>query len=225
MLGIIGAMDVEVAGIKKLLKIDKEVEKASLVFYIGKHNNCDIVLVRSGIGKVNASMCAQILIDYFHVDKIINVGVAGGMANCLEIGDIVVSTDLIQHDFDTTDFGYEPGAIAGLDIRFFEADKHLIEAATKTSLPKHKIHKGRIASGDQFISKLEQKHKIIEMCNAYACEMEGAAIAHVCHLNKIPFVVIRSISDTCDTHQTYEEMVEMAAENSTQIILSTLNNL
>lgn len=221
--GIIGAMEEEVAALKEKIVIDEVKEYASLEFYIGKMYEKDIVVVRCGIGKVNAAVCTQIMIDKFGVDMIINTGVAGAVSNELNIADIVVSSDALQHDMDATGFGYKVGEIPRMDVSCFKADEKLIELAKKASSNKiadHKVFVERIVSGDQFVSDMKIKERLIKDFNGFCTEMEGAAIAHVCHLNKIPFVIIRSISDKADNsaETNFEEFTQIAADNSTKII-------
>ncbi|GKX30210.1 5'-methylthioadenosine/S-adenosylhomocysteine nucleosidase [Vallitalea longa] len=221
--GIIGAMEEEVAALKEKIVIDEVKKYASLEFYSGKMYDKDIVVVRCGIGKVNAAVCTQIMIDKFGVDMIINTGVAGAVSNKLNIADIVVSSDALQHDMDATGFGYKVGEIPRMDVSCFKADEKLIELAKKASSNKiadHKVFVERIVSGDQFVSDMKVKERLIEDFNGFCTEMEGAAIAHVCHLNKIPFVIIRSISDKADNsaETNFEEFTQIAADNSTKII-------
>ena len=229
-IGIIGAMDEEVDILVELMDIKETVEKASLKFYKGTIEGKDIVLVRCGIGKVNAALCTQILISEFEVDAVVNTGVAGALHSDLDVYDIVISTDAIQHDFDTTVFGDKKGMIPRMDNSIFVADERLVEAAYKSSIEEvktHKVVKGRVVSGDIFISSKELKDELVKEFDAYCGEMEGAAIAHVCSLNKTPFVVIRAMSDKADGSAdiTYEEFVKDAAHNSKDIVLNMLKSL
>ena len=207
--GIIGAMESEVRALCDEL-INKEiVEYAGLNFSIGFLKGKEVVIVKSGIGKVNAALCAQALILKFGVTKIINTGIAGAFAKGLEVFDFVVSTAAVFHDFDTTAFGYKIGQVPGLP-EVFAADEKLADAAIvafgKTEFAKqHKVIKGIVASGDQFISDSSTK-KTIQQNFAPACvEMEGCAIAQTCYLNKVPFVIVRCMSDMADdtVEQTY----------------------
>ncbi len=229
-IGIIGAMDEEVDILVELMDIKEKIEKASLKFYKGTIEGKDIVLVKCGIGKVNAALCTQILISEFNVDAVVNTGVAGALHQDLDVYDIVISTDAIQHDFDTTAFGDKKGMIPRMDNSIFVADERLVEAAYKSSVEEtktHKVVKGRVVSGDIFISSKELKDELVKEFDAYCGEMEGAAIAHVCSLNKIPFVVIRAMSDKADGSAdiTYEEFVKDAAHNSKDIVLNMLKSL
>lgn len=229
-IAIIGAMDEEVDILRDLMDIEETIEKASLKFYVGKLEGKEVVLVRCGIGKVNAALCAQILISEFKVDAVVNTGVAGALNNELDVYDIVISTDAIQHDFDTTVFGDKKGMIPRMDNSIFVADEKLINAAyesSKEEIKTHKVLKGRVLSGDIFISNKELKDELVKEFNGYCGEMEGAAIAHVCYVNHTPFVVIRAMSDKADgsADVTYEEFVGQAAHNSKDIVLRMLKNL
>lgn len=231
-IGIIGAMELEVSTLKSLMEIEKTVKKASLTFYEGKLEGKDIVLVQCGIGKVNSALCAQILISEFNVDAIVNTGVAGAIHSSLDVNDIVISTDAIQHDMDATAFGYKKGQIPQMENSTFVADERLVNAAYDSSLDQakdkdFKIVKGRVVSGDIFISSKELKEELENDFNAYCGEMEGAAIAHACYLNNIPFVIIRAMSDKADgsANVTYDEFVIEAAENSKDIVLRMLKAL
>lgn len=222
-IGIIGAMDEEVAYIKEKMDVITVKIMLGLDFVVGRMAGKNIVIVRSGIGKVNAAICAQVLVDHFAVDYIINTGVAGAIYKELAIGDIVISADAVQHDMDTSVFGDAIGTIPRMPESIFKADEELIKIAMEagTTLSSHaKIILGRIASGDQFISTTEGKNKIWNTVKGYCAEMEGGAIAHTCYLNKIPFVIIRSISDNADkqAEMSYEEFVSVAAQNSAELV-------
>ena len=214
-------MDEEITGLKAKMELKGTKELAGCEFYEGLLHERDIVLVKSGIGKVNAAVCTQALIGEYGVDCVINTGAAGSMAPGVGIGDVVISTDLVQHDYDTSTFGDDViGTIPRLGKRFFEADEGLISAAYSASHKGIKLHKGRIATGDQFIADRERKDRIKSIFAPLCVEMEGAAIAHACYLNKVPFVVIRSISDNSDgdADLSFEKFVHMAAENSSRIV-------
>jgi len=199
-IGIIGAMDEEIALMKEASQVVAAKNILGMDFYIAKYSEKNIVIVKSGIGKVNAAVCAQVLIDHFAVDCIINVGVAGAVNKKLKIGDIVISTDTVEHDMDASELGDPVGTIPRMDKSFFEADEELIKIAIKASesFENCNVYTGRIASGDQFISSSQQKQRLHDLFGAYCAEMEGAAIGHTCYLNKLPFLIIRSISDNAD---------------------------
>lgn len=228
-IGIIGAMDEEVAFMKELAEIVSVKNMLGLDFYIGKYSGNSVIIVKCGIGKVNAAACTQALIDHFGVDCVINVGVAGAIYKELNIGDIVVSTQAIQHDMDVTPLGDPLGVIPRMDTSVFKADEELIKKAVEagSKLEGQTVFTGPVASGDQFIASSEAKNKIWNHFKAYCAEMEGAAIAHVCHLNKMPFVVIRSISDKADEQadMSFEEFTKIAVKNSSVILENMLNNI
>lgn len=228
-LGIIGAMDEEIESILSLLKIERKETKAKMEFSLGEYSGNQLVVVRSGIGKVNAAICAQILVDDFKVDKIINVGIAGGTKENVMPGDVVIAESLVQHDMDTTYFGDEIGQIPRLGVFEIKSDKELVLLAKKICDIKnsHSSFVGRVVSGDQFVHECERLKWLNEKFGALACEMEGASIAQVCYLNNVPFVVIRSISDNAilGIHMDYEKFKSVAIENSTNIIMGMLKCL
>lgn len=228
-IGIIGAMEEEIINIKSQIDIISTKNIVGLDFYMGKMFGNSVVLVRSGIGKVNAAICAQILIDLYAVDYIINVGVAGAINKDLDIGDVVISSDAVHHDFDTTVFGDAIGTIPRMKESNFKADEELIKLAVKAGEKENnkKVIVGRIASGDQFISTPEAKNKIWNNFKAACTEMEGAAIAHVCSLNKIPFVIIRSISDKAEegSNDNYEQFFRESAKISAKIVENIIEML
>lgn len=228
-IGIIGAMDEEIEILKREMYIVDIQKIAGMEFFSGNLYNNNIILVRCGIGKVNAAMCTQILISNFNVTHIINTGVAGAIQDDLNVGDIVISTDVIEHDFDATNFGYKLGEIPRLDTYIFPADKSLIDIAIQASNHediKHKATKGRILSGDVFVASPEKKDHLWKNFEGYCTEMEGAAIGHACYLNKIPFVIIRAISDKADgtAHINFSEFLHEAAKNSSNIVKYILKN-
>ena len=224
-IGIIGAMEIEIEHLRSLMGENiTKTEAGSLLFIEGKIHGNDVVLVRSGIGKVNAALCAQRLILQFGCTNIINTGIAGAMAHGLGVMDFVVSSDCVYHDMDATGFGYKVGQIPQMSVYSFEADKKMIEVCKKAFAESeeskgHKMIEGRIATGDQFISEKSLKSKIAENVNPACVEMEGAAIAHACYLNKIPFVVLRCMSDMADdlSSNGYEFNEKIAAELSAKI--------
>ena len=223
MLGIIGAMEIEVNRIKEQMEDVSVTDKAGMSFFEGKWNGNDVVVVRSGIGKVNAAVCAQILTDTFHADAIINTGIAGSLKNEINIGDIVLSTDAIQHDMDAQGFGYAPGVIPQMEVSDFQADEKLIELAKKCCAevcPDIQVFTGRVVSGDQFISDKKKKEWLSSQFEGLCAEMEGAAIAQAAYLNHVPFLIIRAISDKADDSATmdYPEFEAMAAENSVKLL-------
>lgn len=228
-IGIIGAMEIEIISLKEKIDVISAKNIIGLDFFIGKMNGNNVVLVRSGVGKVNAAICTQILIDMFAVDYVINIGVAGAISKELEIGDIIISEDCVQHDFDTSALGDEPGFISGIDITYFHADPELIkisvEAADKLSAVR--VVTGRIASGDHLVMDSEMKAKIWNRFKAVCVEMEGAAVAHAAYANRIPFVVIRSISDKADNSSAadYDKFVKSSAVMASNIVKEIIENL
>lgn len=234
-IGIIGAMDLEIEKLTKKEMISEEIiTRAGMQFHVGKIGNTDTVIVKSGVGKVNAAICAQILADCFGVTHLINTGIAGSLDHNINIGDIVVSVDAMYHDMDVTVFGYEPGVIPQMGtphgLKNFPADPALRAAAVsacRQAVPEIGIYEGRIVSGDQFICTVEQKHRIVDTFHALCTEMEGAAIAHAAYVNKIPFVILRAISDKADEEAdvTYETFEHQAAENCAKLVAHMVRSL
>ena len=206
-LGIIGAMPEEVSALKQSMSDVKVSEIACMDFFEGKIGGRDAVVVQCNMGKVNAAVCAQLLISKFDVECIINTGVAGSLDAKINIGDIVVSTEAVQHDYDLTPIGGQPGEILDYGITAFKADEKLVryavDAVKKTS-PAVRAFEGRICSGDQFIASRQQKEKIVSTFGGLCCEMEGAAIAQIAYLNHVPFLIIRAISDKADHTATVD---------------------
>ena len=199
--GIIGAIDEEVTSLQKALSDAKITSIGGMDFYEGVLDGESVVIVKCGMGKVNAGNCAQLLISAFGVNRIINTGVAGSLDASIDIGDIVVSTDAVQHDFDLTPLGYAPGELEGIGSLSLPADPDMRKSAVNAVLlcaPEVHVFEGRVCTGDQFISTAEQKEAIIAAFGGLCCEMEGGAIAQICVQNKIPFVIIRAISDKTD---------------------------
>ena len=226
-IGIIGAMEVEVAILKEKMEDVRIIKKASMDFYEGILAGKKVVVVRYGIGKVNAGICAQILADVFSVDAIINTGIAGSLNKNINIGDIVLSTDVVQHDMDATGFGYRKGQIPQMPVFFFNADDNLRRLAAevcKEVNPDIQVFEGRIASGDQFVCDQDVKNRIVSEFSAYATEMEGAAIGQAAYLNEIPFLVVRAISDKADgsAQMDYSEFEKAAVDHSVRLTLNML---
>ncbi|MBH1941033.1 5'-methylthioadenosine/adenosylhomocysteine nucleosidase [Mobilitalea sibirica] len=225
-LGIIGAMEEEVNILKSRMQEPKVKRIASMDFYEGLLEGKPVVVVQSGIGKVNAAICTQILADHYQIEAVINTGVAGSLRNEIDIADIVLSTDALQHDMDATGFGYEVGVIPRMEKSVFVSDPELLAMAKEVcreELSNLGVHTGRIVSGDQFISDSEKKEWLVKQFNGYCTEMEGAAIAQTASLNQIPFLIIRAISDKADhsAEMSYKEFEELAIKN-TVILLNGL---
>lgn len=212
-IGVIGAMEEEVSSLIHQMEDAESKTIAGMTFYRGTLWNQQTVVVKSGVGKVNMAVCTQILVDVYEVDMLINTGVAGGLYKDINVGDIVISSDAIQHDMDVTGLGYERGVIPDMETSVFQADTELVEIAKEACEivnPEIQCFVGRVVSGDQFISANEVKKDLVETFNGYCAEMEGAAMAQVAVLNHVPFVVIRAISDKADdsakvSYQTFEE--------------------
>ena len=226
-IGIIGAMEEEVAVLKQEMDIEETVDYASMQFCKGTLCGKNVVIVRSGIGKVNAAICAQILADKFNVDVLINTGIAGSLDAAIDIGDMVISTDLVEHDMDATIFGDPLGQDPRMDKFSFPAEANLIEkavAANEEANPDIKTFTGRIVSGDQFVSSAEVKEKLVKNFQAKCTEMEGAAIAHAAYLNKVSCVIIRAISDKADNSATmdYPTFEKKAIEHSVRLVRNLL---
>lgn len=230
MLGIIGAMSQEVANLKDAMSEVTVNRIAAMDFYQGKIGGREVVVVRSGIGKVNAAICSQILADHYHVTRIINTGIAGSLRNEINIGDIVLSKDTIQHDMDATGFGYPVGQIPQMDKSVFEGDTEMIQAAKECCakvVPEIGVHVGRVVSGDQFVSDMAKKAWLTETFAGYCTEMEGAAIAQTAYLNGIPFLIIRAISDKADdsAEMDYDTFEAKAIEHSVKLVLALIEKL
>ena len=201
MIGIIGAMEEEITNLKSHMEVFDVQTIAGMSFFKGAVKGTELVLVRSGIGKVNAGICTQILASVFNVDTVINTGIAGSLNAAIDIGDIVVSTSLVQYDVDARNFGYKLGEIPRMNIIEFPADKELIDKTESVFAALDlgvKLYKGMIATGDKFVSEDSLKAEIVNNFHAYCVEMEGAAIAQAAMLNNMKCVVIRAISDKAD---------------------------
>ena len=211
--GIIGAMDEEVASLKAAMTDTHISTAAGMEFCEGRLDGCEVIVAQCSYGKVNAGVCAQLLIRVFGAERVINTGVAGSLDARIDIGDIVVSTDAVQHDFDITPLGFVPGEIPPIGTSF-PADEEMRKSAVravKESAPEVKVFEGRICTGDSFIASREKKQAILSGFGGLCCEMEGGAIAQVCRLNNIPFVIIRAISDKADDSEEMSFMEFAAA--------------
>lgn len=227
--GIIGAMDEEVDSLKAAVTDAKITTIGGMDFCEGMLDGEPVVIVKCGVGKVNAGNCAQLLISFFGVDCIINTGVAGSLDASIDIGDIVVSTDAVQHDFDVTPLGYAPGQLIGFGSASLPADEKLRERAVNAArecAPDIHVFEGRVCTGDQFIASTEQKEAIVAEFGGLCCEMEGGAIAQICCQNGIPFVIIRAISDKADgsAEMDYPEFEHAAAIRCAAITRSIITH-
>ncbi len=223
-LGIIGAMDVEVATLKENMLNKTEKTIAGSVYAEGVLEGLPVVVVQCGVGKVNAALCVQVLCDCFGVTHIVNTGVAGSLSAKLDIGDFVISKDAIYHDFDCSVINpkYSIGQVPGMPVREFSSDemlKKLAYAAADELCPGH-AHVGTVASGDQFVCNKEQKENIVKNTGALCTEMEGAAISHAAYRNNIPVVVIRAISDKADdsAQMDYPTFEAIAAKRCADVV-------
>ncbi|WPC17832.1 5'-methylthioadenosine/adenosylhomocysteine nucleosidase [Pediococcus inopinatus] len=224
--GVICAMEEEIKSLHSALDIEKETEINDIIFYEGTINNNEVVLVRSGIGKVEAGITAALLVTNFKVDALIHSGSAGGIGSGLSVGDVVISTQTLYHDVDARAFGYELGQLPGQPARF-DADQNLISelslAGEKTGL---NIKTGLIVTGDQFISSSEKIQEILKnFPDALCCEMEGSAIGQVAHQFKVPFVVIRAMSDVGDENAgvSFDDFIIEAGKQSAKMLLALFN--
>ena len=222
-IGIIGAMKSEVEELKKAAAVKEPFTCGGRDFFEGELGGVKVVIVECGIGKVNAALCATVLTVRYGVSHIINTGVAGSLNNALNVGDIVVSVDAVQHDYDVSHIGFRKGEVPFTGKYAFEADAFMRRKALETAkdvLPNVRVIEGRIASGDQFIASKEQKAQIVNEFSADCTEMEGAAIAQVAYLSQVPFVVLRAISDKADesAQVSFEEFQRQAAKNSARLV-------
>ena len=225
MIGIIGAMQTEVELLISKIQEANVKNISGIDFVSGKIYEKDVVVAKCGIGKVFAALCAQTMILEYGVELVINTGVGGAIADELDIGDVAVSNFVVQHDMDTSALGDPIGLISGINVVEIAADTNtvnaLLDAAAEVGA---KCVVGTVASGDKFISGVEAKRKIKDTFGALVCEMEGAAIGQVCYVNKVPFCVIRAVSDKADGSSgvDYMTLVVGAAEKNANIVLGYL---
>ncbi len=230
MLGIIGAMDTEVAKLKEMMTDVKITNAASMEFYEGKLGGAAVVVVRAGVGKVNAACCTQALIDHFPVRCVINTGIAGSLQAKIDIGDVVLATEAVEHDMDVAPLGYAPGVIPDMEEYCFKADEKLrliAKESCEAVNPDISVYEGKVVSGDQIISNREKKVWLVETFDGCCTEMEGAAIAHTAWLNKIPFLIVRAISDKADdsAKMDYPTFEAKAIEHSVRLIAEMARRL
>ena len=228
MIGIIGALDIELERLIDAMQEPVHREISGVPFTCGKLLGKDVVIARAGVGKVNAAVCAQTMALIYEPELIINSGVSGALSPDLRVGDVVIGTDVVQHDVDTTAMGDEPGFVSTVDRLSFPLDNFastaIAAAAEELGI---RAVRGRIASGDQFVASTERKEEIVRLFSAVTCEMEAGAIAHVCFLNRVPCAVIRCISDggNEEAPMSYEEFLPLAAKNSSELTLAYLKSL
>ncbi len=229
MIGIIGAMDVEVDGIKKNIENLKTEEISGIKFCTGSLFGKDVVVAKCGEGKVNSAMTAQTMILKYNPKFIVNSGVAGGLHPEMKVTDIAIAENVCEHDFDISPLGYEPGfvpQVEGIKVACDEKLNSIIEASAN-KVCKSKIFKGTIASGDQFIASDAQRNRIKNLFGAIAAEMEGGSIGHICTLNNTKFTVLRVISDNADgsADMSFEEFAKKASEISINIMLEFVKSI
>lgn len=229
-IGIIGAMEIEVNRLKEKVQNCSVDTIAGMDFYKGTYGSTPVVIVRSGIGKVNAAICTQILVDRYHITTVINTGIAGGLYHEIHIGDIVIATEALQHDMDATGFGYKLGEIPQMAESVFHADETLRKKAAEVCRkvnPDIKVYEGRVISGDCFVSDNGKKKELWEQFQGYCTEMEGAAIAQAAYLNQIPYLIIRAISDQADGQASvdYDTFEAKAVEHSVNLVDALIRDI
>jgi adenosylhomocysteine nucleosidase len=226
-IGIIGAMDVEVAGLIEFMENIKKETISSTVYYEGTLQGKNVVVAKCGVGKVHAAVCAQTMILKYKPDVIINTGVAGSLNSKLDIADLVISDSVVQHDMDTSGIGDPIGLISGVNLINIPCPKDLVEQIEKSAktIEDTNVIVGTIASGDQFICNQDKRDYIVKHFDALCAEMEGAAIGHVCYLNNVDFCIVRAISDKADgsAHMDFPTFAKIAAKKSTQLINTFLS--
>lgn len=229
-IGIIGAMELEVEKLIEAMTDKEETEYARRHFYIGKLNGVKTVLARCGVGKVNAGVTVQMMVDKFGIDAIINTGVAGSLDEKIDIGDIVLATGAVYHDMEAVAFGYKPGQVPQMDVFEFPTDPKLIQLAEEAchrANPDIKTFRGRVASGDQFIADKAVKSRIKDTFDPLCVEMEGCAMAHAAYLNDIPCLIIRAISDKADdsAEMDYPTFESKAAVHCANMVFEMFKSL
>ncbi len=229
-IGVIGAMEVEVNQLIEDMTCSRKETRAHMDFYEGELLNAQVVVVKSGIGKVNASVCTQILIDEFGVNCLINTGVAGSLDPAIDIGDLVISKDVLHHDMDAVQLGYPAGQVPQLEVFSFEADTKLASLAEEVCRkvnPEINVYYGRIVSGDQFVSSRDSKERIVRTFGGCCAEMEGAAVAQTAYLNDTPFLILRAISDKADdsAFMDYPVFEQEAAKHCVRLVEGMMKKL
>lgn len=226
-LGIMSAMTEEIDRYLETCSIEATHERAGLTLHEATYHGHDLVLVTSGVGKVNAAMCAQLLIDDFAVEAIICTGAAGALHEDLEIGDVVVAEDCVQYDLRVEPLGFSRGQVPYTELRFFSASPPLVQSAREVNLSAHCIRMGRVCTGDRFIQDADERSEIHAELDGDCVEMEGAAVGQVCALNDVPFLLVRAISDRADgsSDVDFQAFLEEAAQSSAQIVFHLLETL
>ncbi|MBQ3641155.1 5'-methylthioadenosine/adenosylhomocysteine nucleosidase [bacterium] len=229
-IAVIGAMECEVNSLKNLLQDIETKENTNFYIYTGKISGKEIILSKSGVGKVCAAMTVQYIIDKYNPDIIVNTGVAGGLSPTLKIGDVIIGSELVQYDFDASALGYAKGYICN-NINpdkptVFYSDKELIDVIVNNSSDLN-INVGRIATGDMFVGSVDKKRKIFTEFNALAAEMEGCAIAQCAYANNIPFIIVRAVSDMADgtameAQNEFEKMVSKISSSAVEVLIKNI---
>jgi len=227
-IGIIGAMDEEIDAYRSSMVQKTKKSQNGFEFYIGTIQSKDVILVKSGVGKVFASMVTQLMIDKYHVESIIVTGVGGSLNSKLNIGDVLIGRDSIQYDFDATALGFKLGQISYTDYRIFPADKLLLKIANNCKI-EHNTMEGRILTGDQFMTYKDKQDKryLVKELKGDCVEMEGAAVAQVCTVNNVPHLIIRTMSDKADgtAVSDYNQFKNIVAKNSYNLVSNIISNL
>lgn len=227
MIGIIGAMQIEIEGIKKLMTDVKTEIVSGVEYYSGKIHGREVVAAVCGIGKVFAAICAEAMILRYGVEVIINTGVGGSLNENLKIGDILVAEKVCQHDMDTSPIGDPKGLLSGINQIYLPCATEWVEKIVGSAeYAGVTCHRGTVATGDQFVNSAEVKDRIVSEFKADVCEMEGGSIGHVCYVNNVPFVIVRAVSDDASgkSHMDYTEFAPMAASNSIKLIEHFIKN-
>jgi adenosylhomocysteine nucleosidase len=228
-IAIIGAMEEEVTILRDKIEEREETVIANCEFSKGRLNGADVILLKSGIGKVNAAMSTAILLERFRPDYVINTGSAGGFLSTLNVGDVIISNEVVHHDVDVTAFGYEYGQVPGMPARY-KADETLVKIAEQNAkqIKDIQVVTGLIATGDSFMNDPARvefvRGKFPDLC---AVEMEAAAIAQVCTQFAVPFVIIRALSDIAgkESDVSFEQFLDTAAKHSADLVLSIVSSL
>lgn len=226
-LAIMSAMAEEIERYLDTCTVTATHERAGLTLHEATYHGHDLVLVKSGVGKVNAAMSTQLLVDRFGVDAVICTGAAGALHDELEIGDVVVAEDCVQYDLRVEPLGFSRGQVPYTELRFFSASRPLVRAACEVDLSDHRIRTGRVCTGDRFIQDADERSEIHAELEGDCVEMEGAAVGQVCTLNDVPFLLVRAISDRADgsSDVDFQAFLEEAAQSSAQIVFHLLDTL
>lgn len=228
MIGIITAIDEEFTAVREALVDAEKFERAGMRFFTGRIAQTPVTLVRSGVGKVNAACCTQILIDVFGVEAVINVGVGGALAPGLQIGDLVISEDAMQYDMDASAFGHPRGEIPNMGVTYFPASKHLVETAERAARALGlRYSVGRVMTADLGLSDSALKKELAHHYAGLCCEMEGAAVGQAAFINGVAFLIIRSMSDTAeeDAGALYSQSVQNSADAGARLAVKVVEML